>query len=67
MATPETSAELMSEIAALTSKALAGTISDEETKRGLALLRAERVTIRTTAKKSTKADGDAELADLMSL
>lgn len=67
MATPETSAALMSEIAALSAKALAGTITDDEMRRGLAMLRQERVSIRATAKKSTKADGDAELADLMAL
>ena len=65
MATPDTSVALMSEIAALSARALAGTITDEELKHGLKMLRQERVTIRATTKKVTKADGDAELASLM--
>lgn len=65
MGTPENSPEMLSEIAALSAKALANTISDEELARGLALLRSERITIKPS--KKAKADGDAVLNDLMAL
>jgi hypothetical protein len=67
MATPETSSALLTEIANLSAKALAGTITDEELKRGLALLRQERMSIKGPAKKAKSADGDAELESLLNL
>lgn len=67
MGTPTTSAELTSEIATLTAKALSGTISDEELRRGLRLLREERMTIKPGGGKKKPADGDAELAELENL
>jgi hypothetical protein len=65
MSSPITSPDLLSEIAALSAKAIAGTITDAELKRGLALLRQERISIKPKAK--AKADGDAELESLLSL
>ncbi len=66
MAIPDTSVALMSEIALLSAKALSGEITDEELRRGLQLLREERMSIKPSAKKPSKAaDGDAELADIL--
>jgi hypothetical protein len=64
MATPDLSAQLMSEIANLSAKALAGNITDEELRQGLKLLREERNSIKP-AKKSKAADPEAELASLL--
>ena len=63
MATPETSSELLSDIAMLSSKALAGTITDEELMHGLKLLREGRLSI--TPSRKAKVDGDSELASLL--
>ena len=65
MASPTTSNDLLTEIANLSAKAIAGTISDEELRRGLALLRQERNSIKPSTK--AKAIGDAELDSLMNL
>ena len=67
MAVPITSAELTSEIAALSAKSVAGTISDDELRRAVQLLREGRNSIRANSKlKKATADGDAELDSLMS-
>jgi hypothetical protein len=65
MATPTMSADMLSEIATLSAKAVAGSISDDELRRGLKLLREDRLTIKPS--KAAKLDGDAELASLLDL
>lgn len=51
MGVPTTSAELTSAIAALTSKALDGSINDTELALGLSLLRQDRMSIKAAPKK----------------
>lgn len=65
MAQPQTSPELLSDVASLSAKAIAGNITDEELMRGLALLREGRMSIGATVAKKAKVDPDAELASLL--
>lgn len=66
MGVPEMSAELTNEIARLSQKAVAGTASDEELRRGLALLRQDRMSIKPGGAKKAPLDSDKELDDLLS-
>ena len=65
MAQPDTSPALLSSVAELSAKAIAGNISDEELMRGLTLLREGRMSIGATVAKKAKVDPDAELASLL--